>query len=180
MIFVLLSLWYPDTLPWKWPLAFELGTTLYLLALVPGYLYHRSDVRKKLMLNPHWNRTDNFICDQLLEMLNGATRARARSLSCRQLRQIYWRFVDNENSLGNRSNVIRWNGVFVSSAADLAIISIAAAILHYGLFFAGFMPNANLIWFLACGTMAIIADYVGVKWLIERHLILQDDQLLLR
>ncbi|MFL6546564.1 MAG: hypothetical protein ACJ8LM_15490, partial [Candidatus Udaeobacter sp.] len=76
-----------------------------------------------------------------------------------------------------KSEDIRWNGTFTSSAADIAIFSVIFGFFHLLAFVLGFSPKAHLLWGLGAGAVAILAEYVIVTWLVSRHLQLQQDQL---
>jgi hypothetical protein len=175
MIVGVLTLWYPEKIPFD-KIAIDPKSALYLLAIVVGYFYHRSELRKELIIKRHWTRTDDYIRDRMLDLLQPPLLARARTLPKDTIKQIFWNLVDNDKSLTLKSEDIRWNGVFASSAADLAIFSAVFGFLHLVLFVFSVSPKAHMYWAIGCVITAIFSERVVVPWLVSRHIRLQEDQ----
>lgn len=178
MIVIFRSLKNPEMAPWDFELVPDSKSALFLLAFVLGYFYHASDIRKTLSLRWYWHRTDNFIRDKLVSLAESDGIANANELPLRSIMQVFWNLVDNDKTLSYRSQMLRLNGIFVSSAADLTIFSSVCALCHLACIFLSQTKSPRVIWFVTSLCAAIISQWLIVPWLISRHFRLQDDQLL--
>ena len=99
--------------------------TKLLVSFALGYVYSVSGLRQ--LSNKWYSRKVNQDIINTLIQPHLNTHPELRDLTWEQTSAIFYRFIDNDNSLAIQSQLIRWNGFMWTLAADLR----AAAVLGF-------------------------------------------------
>ncbi len=99
-----------------------LDVTKLLVSLVLGFMYSVSGLRE-LSNNFYHKRVNINIRDILVEPFL-KTNPELEQIKWKELRHIFYQYVDHDKSLEKKSEIIRWNGVLWTSVADLRACSI--------------------------------------------------------
>ncbi len=108
------------------------GFVFYIIPIILGYIYYALGLRNLFFKKPIQTIREN-IRDRLVSKFDNDP---AISLYSDRLKEnsniieIFYRFVDSDPSLTEKSNNVRFNGVFLSSSADACIISIFAFVVY--------------------------------------------------
>ena len=167
--------WCELDIPQKWEEVSKL-----LAAIVLGVMY--SFTRLREMSNKFYYIDVN---KNIIEKLTAPFEDKFASLdqlSWRDVRTIFYHFVDNDESLKVKSSIIRFNGLLWTSVADLRVVSIIGVIILSGSmicsqYFVVFKFNeilAGIPIFLL--TTLFLATFPMSKILTERHKALGNQQ----
>jgi hypothetical protein len=149
--------------------------TLIVFAL--GAIYHLFNIRS------HFNRSsieriDSNIKSSLLEPFRNDHEISNKSETLkkgRTLMSIFYQIVDNDNSLTAKAKNVRFNGIFLSSVADLIFISFLAIVMHF-VCYEIWKSNYNLALIFVWLGIYILA-YVLLPKVTKRHIDLSNEQL---
>lgn len=104
---------------------------LVILALIIGSIYYQLNIQHIITKPSHYFITNN-IFNKLLKCLtdNISKEAKKKIKKERLYMQIFYKIVDNDETLKIRGEHVRFNGVFWTSSADTFIIGIIFFILY--------------------------------------------------
>src|SRR5688500_214148 len=88
---------------------------------------------------------------------------------------IFYQFVDNDKSLSERTKSVYFNGLLLSTFADLRIILLFAAAIYLGLYVLLF--NTLYLWVAIICLVISMLTYIFIPMLINRHIAISDTQL---
>ncbi|MBS0379463.1 MAG: hypothetical protein JSS29_13320 [Proteobacteria bacterium] len=149
-----------------------------VFCLLLGFPYRVFDVRK-LFLGEFFKKINENIEDKLL-----VTVRRERSLSenqeaflrdDRRLIDVFYRVIDNDESLKVRTAGIYFNGYLTTLGVDIFTVGSIAGLLHL-IAWASVGGIAQLDWAFGCLAVAI-SSWVVFRQAIKRHLRLSNEQL---
>ena len=149
-----------------------------IVCLLLGYPYRAFDVRR-LFLRDFWETVNRNIEDQLLAI---ARRRLVISLDQetylrddRRLMDVFYRSVDNDESLKAKVAGIYFNGYLTTLGVDIVTVSGLAAIAH-GIAWIMVGGSLHITWTLICLSLMPLA-WVTFRQSIKRHLALSNEQL---
>lgn len=149
---------------------------LIIPALVIGAMYHIFEIRFTVTSVSH-RKIDLNIVSSLLKIYNKSlSQDEYNFLKEKRLKHIFYKIIDNDQSLSAKSQLVYFNGLLWTSTADMFILSIFSSIV-----------------FIVCGKWILLNDsiwligilYSGVAFLaicfhfltVIRHYRLSNDQL---
>ncbi len=100
------------------------GFFYLIITVIVGGLYHMTDLRWRVLAASH-ERIDNNIKRRLILPFENdlkIARAKATLLRGRTLLDLFYYFIDRDESLKQRSKEVYFNGLFWSSLADILIL----------------------------------------------------------
>lgn len=161
------------------PQTYEEASKLFA-AILLGIIYHYTPLRG-------WTNQSFF--DQVNKRISTRLTApysesvpNALQLDWSKVRLIHYHFIDNEASLKVKSQIIRWNGLYWTSAADLRAICVIAFFLFsivlvcdYKNLYKEFDAERAGVPLLAI-TLLFLASFFASKSLTRRHMELCDEQ----
>ena len=102
------------------------------VVIIFGALYHILDIRMKFW-NPDYRRVQDNIKSTLIEPFSQQLSTEQKDFLKEEdrLTNIFWRFVDKDNSLLEKAKRVRFNGLIWSSAVDIMIISAVGSIILF-------------------------------------------------
>ncbi len=149
---------------------------LIIPALVIGAIYHICNLRYTVTNVSH-RKIDLNIVSSLLKIYNKSiSQNEYNYLKDKRLKHIFYNFIDNDQSLSAKSQLVYFNGLLWTSTADLFILSIFSCIafLIMGLW----IFNSDSIWLLGVLYAGIALLAINFHFLtIIRHYKLSNDQL---
>jgi len=149
-----------------------------VICVLAGYPYRVFDVRR-IFLSDFWKSINTNIEDALVDI----TKSR-RALTVdeeaylrdqRRLMDVFYRIIDNDESLKSKMSGIYFNGYLTTLGVDILTVSGLAAIVH-GAVWAMSGTALHLKWVLGCAVIAFLA-WVMFRRSIKRHLALSNEQL---
>jgi hypothetical protein len=149
-----------------------------VLCLLLGFPYRVFDVRN-LFLGEFFKQVNENIADKLLAIVR-----RKRSLSKeqqeflredRRLMQVFYRMIDNDESLKAKTTGVYFNGYLTTLGVDIVTVGGIAAILH-AVAWARSGATLHLEWVVGCIAIALVA-WVIFRQSIKRHVALSNEQL---
>lgn len=111
------------------------GFVFYIIPIILGYIYYALGLRNLFFKKPIQTIREN-IRDRLVSKFDNDPSISPYSDRLKEnsnIIEIFYRFVDSDPSLMEKSNNVRFNGVFLSSSADACIISIFAFVVYLAL-----------------------------------------------
>lgn len=155
------------------------GTVLYLVFVaIFGTLYYIFDVRD-LFTHHALSQIDDNIKNKLLKPFSddpSISRQAARLRDDNTLMDIFYNIVDNDASLQRRATRVYFNGLLLSSAADILALSLLALVV-YPLGFLILFRFHYLVITLVAGIAFILVQKFVLPRLIKKHIQLSDNQL---
>jgi hypothetical protein len=151
----------------------------YLIAVLPlGAIYYSLRLRDLSFRRPV-SLIDRNIQDRMLSQCSSDPEVMAAQNNLRKgktLLDIFYNFIDNDNSLMDRANDVRLNGLILSSISDLIVISALASCSY---FVAALITGAREYWYVAITLLLILilARVLLMPLTLHKHLSLSDDQL---
>src|SRR5262249_80826 len=132
------------------------------------------------MLGFSWAEIRSNIENRLLRTLVRGMRITQHErdflLDQRRLLDIFYRIIDNDESLKSRQNGVRFNGLLVTSIADGSVVGFLAYIFHTLLMF--FTDSySHLLWSYLFVAVWLLSTYVLLPLALNRHLELSNEQL---
>lgn len=98
--------------------------------------------------------------------------------SDRRLMRVFYRIVDNDNSLQEQSKIVKDNGAFWTSSADVALLSLVFTIIYFLL---ALIDSANSIFFmifgLLIGLLGLVSGLIIHPKVTKSHIKLSNEQL---
>ncbi len=111
------------------------GFVFYIIPIILGYIYYALELRNLFFKKPIQTIREN-IRDRLVSKFDidpAVSPYSDRLKEDSNIIEIFYKFVDSDPSLIEKSNNVRFNGVFLSSSADACIISIFAFLVYLAL-----------------------------------------------
>lgn len=147
---------------------------LIIIALVIGVIYHFLDFRFFITNTSH-RKIDLNIVNSLLKIYkNPVSQDEHNYLKNKRLKHIFYNFIDKDESLSAKSQLIYFNGLLWTSTADLVILSIFSCIVF---FICGLCFNKNLILLSVAYAFIALLAFCFHSLTVKKHLELSNDQL---
>jgi hypothetical protein len=180
LVAALLPLFATDlTFAWLKTELVSLQGLLYVVVIFPaGWLYYLSNLRKAFIRESlqqiHANINDQMLAPCLSDpLINGAQKQLREG---RELLNIFYRFVDSDNSLKTRAGNVRFNGLMWTSVADSQAIA-TIFVLAYPIRFA-LGRHVCYLWLgLFCGLWFLVCEHLWMPIVTKRHIQLSNEQL---
>lgn len=140
-------------------LKFPLESYGAVLAFIVGTLFNTYDVRR-LMLKRSLHKVDDNIQNKLLQeglVAPQDIQKKEAVKKSRKLMNVFYAFIDADESLKERAKLVRENGLVLTSSADVALIGLFFAYLYL---FLSWLYDINTLFLfsgLAIGLIAIIS-----------------------
>lgn len=149
-----------------------------VICLLLGYPYRVLDVRR-LFLSDFWKSINTNIEDTLVDITKSrralTTAEESYLRDQRRLMDVFYRIIDNDESLKSKMSGIYFNGYLTTLGVDIVTVSALAAIAH-GVAWAVSGTALHLNWVLGGAFVALLA-WLLFKRSIKRHLALSNEQL---
>lgn len=146
------------------------------LSIIIGALYYIFKIRDPLW-NPYHKRVQNNIKDTLIIPLISELDEQQRIYlkDGRKLMNVFYYFVDNDKSLSEKANRVRFNGLFWTSTVDLTIITAFGSLI----FWVRLIIETDLfyLWMALILAGLSVASYGLIKLTTKRHISLSNEQL---
>lgn len=139
-------------------LTFFNGFFYLIIAVIIGALYHITDIRWRI-LGSALERIDNNIKHRLLQPFENDPKivaAEAALLQKRTLLDLFYYFIDNDESLKQRTKEVYFNGLFWSSLADTFVLCTLGAVVYMITFFYLQQPY-NMVGAFALALVSLVA-----------------------
>lgn len=150
-----------------------------LVFMAIGYPYRVLNVRK-VFLGDFWESVDRTIESRLLEIVarrSTLTDAQVQYLrSDRHLMDVFYRVVDDDATLKNRTSGIYFNGYLTTLGVDFAVVAGLTAAVHL-LFWVIRAQDEHLAWAVGLVVSSCVAYLILVKRSVQRHKDLSNEQL---
>ena len=151
---------------WQYLVVIIAGGALYYILKVRNLVWN--PFRKKIddnikvtLINPYAQTLGNEDIEHLIEG--------------RKLMHIFYHFIDNDKSLSEKANRVRFNGLLWTSSIDLTITSAFGSLLFWiKLFILG--SSYNLLMAIYLLAIALIS-YISIHLLTKKHIDLSNEQL---
>lgn len=154
------------------------GFTFYVVPFVFGAIYYVLGLRDLFFKKPIKTIQKN-IRDRLLSQFEKDPEICPYSDKLkgnRNIIEVFYKFVDSDPSLKEKSNNVRFNGAFLSSFADACVISIFAFILYAALL--GYSFSIYYLFLLILSVILFTASYfLGLPKMTQRHLNYSNSQI---
>jgi len=152
---------------------------LYLVIIFPlGGIYYIANLRKYFFQKPISQIQDN-IKIKITKVCNDdpdVQRVKGVLIKDRTLMHIFYYFVDNDESLKEKAKSVRLNGLFLSSLADLAVISLVMIATYVVAFL--IIRNTQYLLLTVFATIAfVLSKFWWLPKIAKRHISLSDEQL---
>ena len=111
------------------------GFVFYIVPIILGYIYYALGLRNLFFKKPIQTIREN-IRDRLVSKFDSDPYISPYSDRLKKngnIIEIFYKFVDLDPSLKEKSNNVRFNGLFLSSSADACIMSIVAFVVYLAL-----------------------------------------------
>ncbi|MCB0700741.1 MAG: hypothetical protein H6551_05360 [Chitinophagales bacterium] len=149
-----------------------------VVALVFGGLYHMLNVRH-LITNRSYKQIDLNIKNSLLKIYDGqlSDDERKKLIQNNSIKNIFYKIIDNDESLKKKSQQVYFNGLFWTSTADAFIISIISSLIY---FISAFVFHDLKTVFISWSSILLLLT--GISYFlhllsINSHIKLSNDQL---
>jgi hypothetical protein len=146
-------------------------------ALLVGTIYYilkpRDIVMRKALLRVNENIKDKLLSPFETDKVIGKSIRKLREGN--KMLDIFYNFVDNDKSLEERTKSVYFNGLLLSSFADLRIILMVATAVYLGVYLLIF--NTLYLWIAIIWLVIFLSTYIFIPMLINRHISLSDTQL---
>jgi len=177
VLFYLLTLPLVPILPSWLSLNVSLGFSVFELpiaALIFASIYDITGIRLHSNEKFH-SRIKSNIEDRLWSIARSPA-ARPSAWTDRVARDVFYKLVDNDNSLTARSEIIYFNGFLWTTSADLRAVSLMIFMLSLGMLLAA-PSNNTVLTALVINAAAFALSFLISEALTRRHISLGDEQL---
>ncbi|PPC77912.1 hypothetical protein C4K68_07655 [Pokkaliibacter plantistimulans] len=169
---------FDDSINMDSSLKFVLDGYGVTLAAILGFIYDGTDLRK-LRLSAGQNAIKLFIAEKIIAGLGVSVRKGKIKKNMRSIMSIYYDLIDHDDSLKEKSLIIKDNGLFWTSSADTALIGCFYAWIYALL---GYYYDNTLLFLLPgllIGCIAFLSGNFLYPKSIEKHMSVVDDQIAL-
>lgn len=152
------------------------GGIYIAIFIVLGAIYYIFNIRD-LLWNPYHKRVQNNIKDTLIYPFRQELNEQQKDdlKEGRKLMNVFYYFIDNDNSLAQKANRVRFNGLIWTSTIDLTIIAVIGSLIFW--FKLIFERNSYNLW-MAVILLIVALICVGLTQLTtRRHISLSNEQL---
>lgn len=152
------------------------GTLFIAVFIIIGAIYYIFNIRD-LLWNPYHKRVQNNIKDTLIYPFRQELNEQQKDdlKEGRKLMNVFYYFIDNDNSLAQKANRVRFNGLIWTSTIDLTIIAVIGSLIFW--FKLIFERNSYNLW-MAVILLIVALICVGLTQLTtRRHISLSNEQL---
>lgn len=149
---------------------------LIIPALIIGAIYHFLDIRF-IVTNVSHRKIDLNIVSSLLKIYNKPiSQDEYNYLKDKRLKHIFYNFIDKDQSLSAKSQLVYFNGLLWTSTADFFILSIFSCIVF--LICGLWIFNSNSLWLLGVlyAGLALVSICFHILTIIK-HYKLSNDQI---
>ncbi len=143
-----------------------------------GFLYHILNVRWRLVWKGPMGEVNDHIKSKLLRSSKGVEELsthEAELKSGRGLMNIYYRIIDNDETLKEKATRVRFNGLIWSSVADVEIVGLLAGYSYFIGYWAG-GDSRDLLVAAVCLFVSVSAEF-ALPHVVRRHQAIADEQL---
>jgi len=159
-------------------LSLQLKDSVFIIiCLVIGAVYYIFNIRN-LLYNPYLKRVQNNIKDTLISPFKIGLKKRQIDYlkEGRKLMHVFYYFVDNDKSLTEKANRVRFNGLIWTDTIDVTIIACAGSILFCSKLL--IMECSPYNFSMALILLVIALTSFGLMQLTtKKHISLSDEQL---
>ena len=113
---------------------FQLQDTIFVAVFLSiGAIYYILHIRN-LLWNPYFKRVQNNIKNTLISPLGQEVNEEQKNYlkDGNKLMIVFYYFIDNDNSLAEKANRVRFNGLIWTSTIDLTIIAAFGSLILWG------------------------------------------------
>ena len=154
------------------------GTWQFILAVIFGAIYYCLHLRNIFFIKPIQEIVNN-IKDKLLSPFQNNNLIQNHIIelkSNRTLLHIFYNFIDNDQSLKEKAKNVYYNGLFLSSSADVAILSLLSSPIAIILFLVN-KTIYHLYLSIIFTIIFFISRFVILPILKKTHIDLSNEQL---
>ena len=156
---------------------FQLKDTIYTIVVVAiGAFYYVLHIRN-LLWNPYRNRVNSNIKERLISScgIQISEQQSAYLKDGRILMDVFYHFIDNDNSLLEKAKRVRFNGLIWTSVVDLTIIAVVGSLLFWIKYF--IETNSYNLWMALILLILAIVSFGLIQLATKHHLSLSNEQL---
>lgn len=155
----------------------QLKDGIYIaIFIVLGAIYYIFNIRD-LLWNPYHKRVQNNIKETLInsfqEELNKQQRDNLKE--GRKLMNVFYYFIDNDNSLAQKANRVRFNGLMWTSTIDLTIITAIGSLVFW--FKIIIERSSYNLWMAVILLIVALMSFGLIQLTTRKHLSLSNEQL---
>jgi hypothetical protein len=153
------------------------GLLCLILIFTSGGIYYIVDLRK-YFFRKSIHKIDENIKTKLINICNNDPEVQSVNGELRRnrtLMHIFYHFIDNDESLKDKANDVRLNGLILSSLSDLAIISLLMIVIYLPFFIVVY--NAKYLLLTAISVFAFVISKLFIPKVTKKHISLSDEQL---
>jgi len=154
------------------------GGLATLLCILIGWPYRVLNVRS-LFLRDFWKTIDENICTHLIDIARSRIAiSRDQEIFLRQKRRlmdVFYRIVDNDENLTQKSKGIYFNGYMTTLGVDMVTLGLLAIVAH-GIA-SVFGETRAQLWWAAIILVTTAFAYMLFRQSIKRHKMLSNEQL---
>lgn len=155
----------------------QLKDTLFIAVfIIIGAIYYIFNIRD-LLWNPYHKRVQNNIKETLInsfqEELNKQQRDNLKE--GRKLMNVFYYFIDNDNSLAQKANRVRFNGLMWTSTIDLTIITAIGSLVFWIKFI--IERSSYNLWMAVILLIVALMSFGLIQLTTRKHLSLSNEQL---
>jgi len=155
----------------------QLKDTIFVgVFIVIGAIYYIFNVRD-LLWNPYHKRVQNNIKNTLISPFNQEVNEQQREYlkGDRKLMNVFYYFIDNDNSLAEKAKRVRFNGLIWTSTIDLTIIAAIGSLVFW--FKLIFEKSSYNFWMAMILLITAIIAFGFIQLTTKRHISLSNEQL---
>lgn len=156
---------------------FQFKDGIYIaIFIVLGAIYYIFSIRD-LLWNPYHKRVQNNIKETLMNPFQGELNKQQRDnlKEGRKLMNVFYHFVDNDNSLAQKANRVRFNGLLWTSTIDLTIITAIGSLVFWIKFI--IERSSYNLWMAVILLIVALVSFGLIQLTTRKHLSLSNEQL---
>jgi hypothetical protein len=150
----------------------------YVVPIVLGVVYYVIDLRKVFFRKPIQQVVNN-IYTRLLAPFRDHSKLKCHIDHLRsdpKLKQVFYKFVDSEPDLKSKSDIVRVNGLVLSSLADAAIISLLAFPIYVAFYI--WKSTSYYLILAGCSLVAfLVIRLILLPLTLKKHIEYSDEQI---
>lgn len=156
---------------------FQSKDTIWMLIfIVIGVIYYILNIRD-LLWNPYHKRVQNNIKDTLISPFKQQLSKQQIDYlkDGRKLMNVFYHFIDNDKSLAQKANRVRFNGLIWTSTIDLTIIATIGSLAFW--FKLIFETSSYNLWMAIILLIIALISFGLIQLTTKRHILLSNEQL---
>lgn len=157
--------------------SFQFKDTIYMLIfIVIGVIYYIFKIRD-LLWNPYHKRIQNNIRDTLISPFKQQFSKKQIDYlkDGRKLMNVFYHFIDNDKSLAQKANRVRFNGLIWTSTIDLTIITTIGSLAFW--FKLIFETSSYNLWMAIILLTIALISFGLIQLTTKQHISLSNEQL---